>query len=351
MRRKTLARQMTLYAIVLVVITVIMTFVVTYVVYVYLIDPNQIPDDDDAFITSADLIWMGLAILVGIVVATPTALGLARRIVRPLDTLATAIRAAARGDLGARAAVESDAFGETYGLLEDYNHLIARLQKTSAEKVEWNAAIAHELRTPVAILRGRLKGLAEGVFVPSEDLFRNLLHHVEGLSRLIEDLRALSLSESGHLHLQKTDVRLDIELRKVLRFIEPSLKNHRLVLNMAPVVAHCDPMRIRQAVLAILDNASRYAVHGVIRVVLADTASGVTVCIEDTGPGIPPEFRNQVFDAFSRREASRSRSSGGSGLGLAVVKTIAVAHQGTAACEPSELGGTRFRIVLPARQA
>lgn len=349
MRRRTLARQMTLYAIVLVVITVILTFVVTYVVYVYLIDPNQVPDDDDAIVTSADLLWMSLAILVGLIVATPTALRLARRIVRPLDSLATAIQSAAQGDLGARAVVDSDAFGETSGLLEDYNHLVARLEKTSAEKIEWNAAIAHELRTPVAILRGRLKGLAEGVFTPSEELFLNLLHHVEGLSRMIDDLRALSLSESGHLHLQKTEVRLDIELRQVLGFIEPTLKNHRLVVDLAPIAVHCDPVRVRQAVLAILDNASRYATPGVVRVTLAGSATTATIAVEDTGPGIPDDFRELVFDAFSRRDESRSRSSGGSGLGLAVVRTIAIAHHGTVECLPSELGGTCFRISIPTK--
>jgi two-component system sensor histidine kinase AdeS len=107
------------------------------------------------------------------------------------------------GNLAARATSDEHAMGETAQLVDDFNQMAARLQDMAQHRAFWNAAIAHELRTPVTILRGRLQGITEGVFAPEQSQFQSLLTQVEGLGRLIEDLRTVALAESGHLPLQR----------------------------------------------------------------------------------------------------------------------------------------------------
>lgn len=115
-----------------------------------------------------------------------------------LNSVANSLREVAQGRLDARVPLDEQAIGETAQLVRDFNTMAERLQSMTREREFWNAAIAHELRTPVTILRGRLQGLAEGVFPPERALFEGLLRQVEGLTHLIEDLRVLSLNDSGH---------------------------------------------------------------------------------------------------------------------------------------------------------
>ena len=154
---------------------------------------------------------------------TNTATRFSRRIIQPLNSVTESVRRLAHGDLEARAHAGDRSLGETSALVEDFNSMAERLQRMTSEMVIWNAAIAHELRTPVTILRGRLQGLAEGVFEPDEALFRSLLAQVEGLSRLIEDLRVLSLADSGHLHLQLEEVDLAQVIGDLKGAVEPAL--------------------------------------------------------------------------------------------------------------------------------
>lgn len=109
----------------------------------------------------------------------------------------------------------------------------------------------------------------------------------------------------------------------------------------------CDPARIRQAVLALLENARRHAIPCPLRVRVTLAEGHCTVTVEDGGPGVPDDLRDSIFEAFQRTDVSRSRQSGGSGLGLAVVRAIAVAHHGTARCRATERGGSAFEIRWP----
>lgn len=133
--------------------------------------------------------------------------------------------------------------------MRDFNTMAEQLQSMTREREFWNAAIAHELRTPVAILRGRLQGLAEGVFPPERALFEGLLRQVEGLTHLIEDLRVLSLNDSGHLELQREAIRLADELAVVLEaFATPwpravSLSSGSSMPNSGSVAMHFASVR------------------------------------------------------------------------------------------------------------
>lgn len=302
--------------------------------------------------SQVELIWIVCTIIAAFSMAWFVAIRLSRRILTPLNSVAGSLRAIAEGKLDARAPKDHHAIGETAQLVRDFNAMAAQLQHMTREREFWNAAIAHELRTPVTILRGRLQGLAEGVFSPSPEIFAGLLRQVEGLNHIIEDLRVLSLNDSGHLELQWAEVDLASEISSLLSTFSAALTakgfHPKLELDTAMPV-RCDVLRMRQALIALLDNALKHATPGSLTLRLYRAGNSWHLCVEDEGPGITDEAARYIFDAFRRIEPSRSRQSGGSGLGLAVVLAIAEAHGGTVACLPSGKAGTIFDLSWPIR--
>ncbi|TRO13279.1 HAMP domain-containing histidine kinase [Ectopseudomonas mendocina] len=300
-----------------------------------------------------EMIWIGCTIIAALGMAIFVAIRLSRRLITPLNSVAHSLREVAQGKLDARAPLDEQATGETAQLVRDFNTMAERLQGMTREREFWNAAIAHELRTPVTILRGRLQGLAEGVFSPSSELFEGLLRQVEGLSCLIEDLRVLNLNDSGHLEVQRISVRLADELGTVLQAFATPLAEKGFHLHQeldADLLVECDAVRIRQALMALLENALRHADPGNLQVRLEQAGGECQLSVEDDGPGIDSALATDIFEAFRRGDPSRSRKSGGSGLGLAVVKAIAEAHGGRAFWQPSASGGSCFVLSWPLRQ-
>lgn len=323
----------------------------TYVFYAFAITylPGSI--SDTMVPSRVELVWIVCTIIAALSMAVFVAVRLSRRLITPLNSVAHSLREVAQGKLDARAPLDEQAMGETAQLVRDFNAMAERLQGMTREREFWNAAIAHELRTPVTILRGRLQGLAEGVFTPSNALFEGLLRQVEGLSRLIEDLRVLSLNDSGHLEVQRVRVRLADELDTVLQAFATPLAEKGFHLHKeldANLQVECDAVRIRQALMALLENALHHADPGELRVRLAQTNDLCHLSVEDDGPGIDSALTSEIFEAFRRGDPSRSRKNGGSGLGLAVVKAIAEAHGGHAACHASGTGSS-FVISWPTR--
>lgn len=304
---------------------------------------------EDSWIPSgAELGWIVGTTIAGLIFSVVVAIGLSRRILLPLNSVADGIRRVAKGELDVRAEAGDRSLGEVALLADDFNALADKLQRMTEEQVFWNAAIAHELRTPVTILRGRLQGLADGVFTPDTAQFLSLLRQVEGLSRLIEDLRVVGLVESGHLALQWQETDLAAEVRSVADFCASGLQaaGQRLQLELDPQRVYCDPVRMRQALLALLENVRQYALPGVVRIQTSVESGQCCLRVEDDGPGIPAEAAAQVFQAFRRADATRSNATG-SGLGLAVVAAIALVHGGKVSCQPTSAGGTRFTLVWP----
>lgn len=294
------------------------------------------------WLVSFTFILMGLSAFV--------AFKFAQRILLPVNAVADNLRKIAQGDLSARVELNKSPVGETATLVSDFNIMAQRLDTMARERAFWNAAIAHELRTPVTILRGRIQGLAEGVFEPSEKLFQNLLTQIENLSYLIEDLRVVGLVENGQLRLNKEPVLLSAEVESVVHAFRNILAKAGLEVsvNLDPGAVQCDVVRIRQALMALLDNALKYANPGSLHVTLQIDSDTCHLSVEDSGPGLPEEFVSSVFNAFEQTHRHPTSDEKGSGLGLAVVKAIAVAHGGQALCASSALGGTAFRLSWPA---
>jgi two-component system sensor histidine kinase AdeS len=347
-----LSRQIALSMALTVVVVILIFLVSSYLLYAALLElyPNWTPEDPWTP-TPIEWIWMAAVTLVGLIAAGFASLRLSQRILTPLNSVAEAIRKVARGDLRARAIAGDRSLGETATLVDDFNAMAARLQHLEQDFNFWSAAIAHELRTPVTILRGRLQGLAEGVFPSDEAQFRSLLTQVEGLGRLIEDLRALSLAQGGRLDLHIEEIDLTSEVKAATELVMHTFRDAGFDLDVSTKLnvlrARCDAVRIRQALLALLENARRYATPGAVRIELRSDGCWAHIAIEDSGPGIDPELAAHIFDPFVRGDHSRSRRGGGSGLGLAVVRAIAEAHGGRVICLPGKTGGARFELTLP----
>ncbi len=307
--------------------------------------PNYFPDDD-YMQTGPEWVWFILTTLTALGLAVGVASHISKRILSPLKSVTDSIKKVADGDLSARAVANENAPLEAFHLVNDFNVLVEKLQQATNEQVFWNAAIAHELRTPVTILRGRLQGLAEGVFEPDERQFRSLLMQIESLNQLIEDLRVVSLVESGHLPLNQQKVDISLEIQHVVESMTDVLKktNQHVIMDIQANSAFCDPLKIRQAILALLENATKHAMPGGILIKTSMVNETFSISIEDEGPGIPDTFIAQMFTAFRRAPTACGQ---GSGLGLAVVAAIAKAHGGQVAYAKNVKNGSSFTITLP----
>jgi signal transduction histidine kinase len=296
---------------------------------------------------------LGLAVLTVLAgcVALGLATGVAHRLARPMERVADAARRVAQGDLDARAEPGRGSSLELRQLVDDFNHMADSLAASRRELKESTAAIAHELRTPITILRGRLQGIHDGVFASGPAETTALIQQVDSLSRVVDDLRVVSLAGANSLALQCRPMELATEVESLLPVIEPDLYalGMRLELDLRPAPVHADPQRLRQVLICLLDNARRYASEGgVVRIETHASGSAGVLRVLDRGAGFPPGGAERAFERFWRSEASRSRQTGGSGLGLSVVRAIADAHGGQAHAANRPDGGALLEVRLPA---
>ncbi|KAF1035560.1 MAG: Signal transduction histidine-protein kinase BaeS [Herbaspirillum frisingense] len=289
-----LSRQIVLSMMAIAFGVTLLVVITSYIFYYFLAKYSPELMEQNTMVPSApEWVWILTTTAVGLAVAVLVAINLSRRILTPLNSVTESIRRIALGDLTARASAGDRHVGEASMLADDFNALADQLQRVTEEQAFWNAAIAHELRTPVTILRGRLQGLADGVFAPDQKQFGSLLFQVENLVRLIEDLRVVSLAASGHLSLQLRSTTLEAEVTTVLSLYEDTLRagGQIPVLDLESEPVPCDPVRIRQALLALLENAHRHAVAGQIRIASRVVDNFCYLSVEERRarhrPGIP----------------------------------------------------------------
>lgn len=278
-----------------------------------------------------DWIWLATVIFCGCIISLVIGMRLAKRFIVPINFLAEAAKKISHGDLSARAYDNRIHSAEMSELLYNFNDMAQKLEVSVKNAQVWNAAIAHELRTPITILQGRLQGIIDGVFKPDEVLFKSLLNQVEVLSHLVEDLRTLSLVENQQLRLNYELFDFKAVVEKVLKAFEDRLDQAKLVpeLDLTSTPVYCDRRRIEQVLIALIDNAIRYSHAGKLKISSEVVSQNWILKIEDEGPGIATEFQDDLFKPFFRLEESRNKEFGGTGLGLAVVHAIIVALKGT----------------------
>lgn len=327
------------------------------------LEANRVPDESalKALIAESAALqregmdgqYLALAILTLIAAACGAATGavFATRFSHPVEEVARAARAIAAGDLTARPAVLNRGSGETAQLVSDFICMAENLEKAERELRESSAAIAHELRTPLTVLRGRLQGISDGVFAAGPNEIGGLIRHVESLAAIVDDLRVVSLAAVGALELRLTEIDLGAEMAVVANSFAPDIeaRGMRLELSISPTVMRADAARMRQAAVALIENALRYASDGgVVRIETESRGDGAVLRVLDRGAGFAESDLPRVFDRFWRADPSRSRDVGGSGLGLSVVRAIAMAHGGTCIASNRDCGGACLELRVPA---
>jgi two-component system sensor histidine kinase BaeS len=236
-------------------------------------------------------------------------------------------------------------------LARDFNTLAETLAAARQARRKWIADIAHELRTPLSILRGEIEALQDGVRPLDTEALNSLAGEAARLARLIEDLHTLSLSDLGALSYHKEPVDLAEIIEDVVDPQRPALeeKGLRVHLNLGSFIVSGDADRLAQVFANLLQNSVRYTdAPGRIDVGIKQVVGQVVVQWQDSSPGVPEEDLPRLTEHLFRVEGSRSRAGGGSGLGLAIAAAIVQAHGGTLTAAPSPLGGLRIELRFPA---
>jgi signal transduction histidine kinase len=299
----------------------------------------------------SSLIIIILIILTSIIVA----ILISKKMTQPIEQIMQTIALVARGDLNARILLtkrQQSSPDELMRLASDFNAMTSSLQNLETERLATNAAIAHELRTPLMVLQSRLEAVRDDIIPMNKTETEQLLTQIRTLTRLVTDLRTLSLADAGRLDLHITSLDLlDIVALSVAAFsAHADAKNITLELNThelaVPVCGDRD--RLMQVMGNLFENAVRYTPKdGRIDVDVNCINNQGQVIVQDNGSGFPIEFLGHLFKRFYRPDSSRRRVSGGSGLGLSVVKTIVELHGGTVQAGNTEQGGAKLELQFP----
>jgi histidine kinase len=331
----------------LVVVVGVVTLLVTAnFVAAYAVAPELLPSFRAA---------MGQALVVAALAATLVGTGasilLVREILRPLRDLARSSRHIANGHYEQRIAVPAAA--ELADVAQSFNQMAEALEQIERQRITLIGDVAHELRTPLAGLEGYLEGVLDGVLPGDPETLGAMQHEVRRLHRLVDDLQQLSRVEAGQapLTIEKFDLAPLVE--RVLTQLRPQLTEQRLEAiveaNEPPLNVRADQDRVAQILVNLVGNAIRYTPDdGSITVRLRRDDRQARIDIEDAGVGIPADALPYLFERFYRVDPSRSRASGGSGIGLTIARHLAWAMGGEITAASAGIGkGSTFTLTLP----
>jgi two-component system, OmpR family, sensor histidine kinase BaeS len=319
----------------------------------YLVRPRsrQPTETADLRFQRAQLRNLAIATVAAVLLAALAAALLSRAFLAPARALGDATHRLAAGDFEARARVRSaDEFGQ---LADDFNLLARTLQRNEEMRRRMMADVAHELRTPLAVVHGELAAIKDGVRAFGPEILASLQAETRALGNLIDDLYQLSLSDLGALDYRRLDLDLRAQVAEALLPLNDRCAAAGLALddsgvNGEPLPVHADPDRLGQLVANLVENALRYTDSpGRIEVACRRAGDRALLEVRDSAPGVPAELLPRLFERFFRAEHSRSRASGGAGLGLAICRNIVEAHDGTITAAPSPLGGLAITASLP----
>jgi len=310
---------------------------------------NALPPEAERFLfgqvrvlSAAFLIALGLAALLGFL--------LARQLSQPVRELVGTVTELTHGHYDKR--VDRAGRDEIGRLSESVNSLAATLEKNRSARQRWMADIAHELRTPVAILKGEIEALADGVRPADNRSLASLGEEINQLAALVDDLQTLALSDAGALNLRKERTDLAALVRQAAEPFGERLAARAIALELdlpASMEVSADAQRLRQLLHNLLENSARYVDSGGwVRIHLGTSNGSTLLTVEDSGPGVPEAQLERLFDRFYRVEQGRSRAGGGSGLGLSICRNIVEAHGGRIFAERGTSGGLLLRIEWPA---
>ncbi len=307
-------------------------------------------ESEQAFLSAVrNSLW--LAALVAVVVGVALGFLFSWLITGPMRQLTLAARKVAAGDFSYRVPQKTD---DEIGEVSDaFNTMAEQLEKKEKSRRQFLADIAHELRNPLSIVQGNLEAWLDGVITPAPDQVASVYDETVLLSRLVTDLRDLSLAEAGQLKLSQNATELGEFISAQISSVQSRCREKRISIDAElpdglPSV-FIDKDRIRQVLHNLIDNALRYTrARGAIKIGASyKTPKLVTVSVSDSGSGIATEDLPHVFDHFYKADRSRQRGHGGAGIGLAMVKRLVELHGGTVWVESRKGKGSTFFFTLP----
>ncbi len=296
-------------------------------------------------------LWVALlALLFSALVAIPAAYWMTR----PISRLRQATRELAQGHYALQLPVRGS--DELADLARDFNQLAVTLARNQQARQRWIADISHELRTPISVLKAELEALQDGVRQPDAAALESLSQDIERLSRLVNDLHELSLSDAGALSYQMEPVDLRALIQDTVRQHSDALARQHIQcqtdLPEQVALLRGDRQRLAQLLTNLMHNSLKYtdgsaAQPGRVQITLRVQGQTVQLCWADSPPGVPESALPRLFERLYRVDASRNRQRGGSGLGLAIVQNIVLAHQGQISAQASPWGGLAVRVEFP----
>lgn len=309
--------------------------------------PYFYSESESDFVLSMNRSLMGLgilAIILSITISVLLAAALAKPILRAADTA----RQMANGNLSIRIK-DRNKTKELHVLAESVNELAIALENGERWQKRMTSDIAHELRTPLTTLQGNLEAMIDGIWKPTKENLSSCHEEVVRLNKLVDDLGKLSILEQETLVLHKTEFDLYDLLKSVGTQFSTALEEKGLTLRISegeyPICA--DHERLKQVFWNLMSNALKYTDAGSVQIAVEPLEQAYIVRIADTGIGIPAEEQRYLFDRFYRSDRSRSRETGGVGIGLTIAKAIVLAHGGTIDVTSEQGSGSVFSVFLP----
>ena len=316
--------------------------------------PPDVARHLDMAFGDATLLSLGVAVGAAVLTALLLSAVVPARVVRPVRTLVTAAQHIAHGAHGARVPVRGT--DELAQLAGAFNEMAASLQHAEEIRRQLLADVAHELRNPLATVESYVEALADGVLPASDENWSAIHAETQRLNRLVDDLQQVSRAEAHQLDLQPISTPPDELVEAAVRAAGPAYAAQGVTLetnvasSLSPVLV--DRERIAEALANVLANALRHTPAGGRVQVRASRGDGefVEIAVVDSGEGIAAEHLDRVFERFYRVDPARSRASGGTGIGLAIVRAIVESQNGTVTASSEGIGrGSTFTLRLPVR--
>ena len=273
---------------------------------------------------------------------------ISRRTLNPITNIVNTSKYLSKGDFTKR--IDQSVSGELSEIVTAFNYMASELQKLDEQRKIMIADIAHELRTPMTNLKGYIEGWSDGIIKPDNETLKILDYQVNTLSKIIDDLSTLSLAESGMLSLNISEFELNNKISEIINNfkLRSQSQNINIINNITPdITINYDPQRFTQIVTNILNNSILATDDGgIISFSTSTNNNNLLLKISDNGTGIPKDELPYIFDRFYRTDKSRNRQSGGSGLGLSIVKYLIESHNGTIKINSELSKGTEVLILI-----
>ncbi|MBP5305068.1 MAG: HAMP domain-containing histidine kinase [Lachnospiraceae bacterium] len=312
--------------------------------------PYYLDENEFGFIDALNII-LSIVGAVALIIAVTLGMLLAGRITKPILGVIKAAGKISEGDYETR--VNTDLKErETFELADAVNNMAAALREQEFLRNELTKDLAHELRTPVTNVSSYVEMMADGVMEPTKERLLSCYEELSRLGVLISDLERLEKVEADKGNLKKEDFDIYELAESVLKGFESVLSDKNIIAKTVGKETHifADKTRISQVITNLVSNAVKYTDNnGKITVFVEEHGENLQITVEDTGIGIPEKDLPRVFERFYRTDRSRTRKTGGVGIGLSITKAIVQAHNGNIYCESTPGEGSRFIVNLPVK--